>query len=120
MTRADAPTPHHEALVVAMALRHDGIDAEDSADLEEAIALSDRVVVLSAGPGTRPIGDFRIDLPRPRSLQIKTSPEFNAYTGKIREIFEGLGGRIAQRRQRGAQLGHDRRYQPRHRGTWTA
>ena len=27
-------------------------------DLEEAIALSDRVVVLSAGPGTRPIGDF--------------------------------------------------------------
>jgi len=33
---------------------------------EGAIALADRVVVLSAGPGTRPIGDFRIDLPRPR------------------------------------------------------
>ena len=37
-------------------------------DLEEAIALSDRVVVLSAGPGTRPIGDFKIDLPRPRDV----------------------------------------------------
>ncbi len=37
-------------------------------DLEEAIALSDRVVVLSAGPGTRPIGDYPIDLPRPRDV----------------------------------------------------
>jgi NitT/TauT family transport system ATP-binding protein len=37
-------------------------------DLEEAIALSDRVVVLSAGPATRPIGEFPIDLPRPRDV----------------------------------------------------
>ncbi len=37
-------------------------------DLEEAIALSDRVVVLSAGPATRPIGEFAIDLPRPRDV----------------------------------------------------
>ena len=37
-------------------------------DLEEAIALSDRVVVLSAGPETRPIGEYRIDLPRPRDV----------------------------------------------------
>src|SRR3954466_7022651 len=34
-------------------------------DLDEAIAMSDRVVVLSAGPATRPIGEFAIDLPRP-------------------------------------------------------
>ncbi len=46
-------------------------------DLEEAIALSDRVVVLSAGPGTRPIGDFRIDLPRPRDVsEIRMTPAF--------------------------------------------
>jgi NitT/TauT family transport system ATP-binding protein len=31
-------------------------------DLEEAIALSDRVVVLSAGPACHPIGEFDIDL----------------------------------------------------------
>jgi NitT/TauT family transport system ATP-binding protein len=37
-------------------------------DLEEAISLSDRVVVLSAGPATRPIGEFPIDLPRPRDV----------------------------------------------------
>ena len=37
-------------------------------DLEEAIALSDRVVVLSAGPATRPIGEFPIDLARPRDV----------------------------------------------------
>lgn len=37
-------------------------------DLEEAISLSDRVVVLSAGPETHPIGEFDIDLPRPRDV----------------------------------------------------
>ena len=46
-------------------------------DLEEAIALSDRVVVLSAGPATRPIGDFAIDLPRPRDVaEIRMTPRF--------------------------------------------
>ena len=46
-------------------------------DLEEAIALSDRVVVLSAGPGTHPIGDFKIDLPRPRDVsEIRMTPAF--------------------------------------------
>lgn len=46
-------------------------------DLEEAIALSDRVVVLSAGPGTRPIGEYRIDLPRPRDVaEIRLTPRF--------------------------------------------
>lgn len=38
-------------------------------DLEEAIALSDRVVVLSAGPASRPIAEFAVDLPRPRDVQ---------------------------------------------------
>jgi NitT/TauT family transport system ATP-binding protein len=46
-------------------------------DLEEAIALSDRVVVLSAGPATRPIGEFTIDLPRPRDVaEIRMTPRF--------------------------------------------
>jgi len=46
-------------------------------DLEEAIALSDRVVVLSAGPATHPIGEFSIDLPRPRDVaEIRLSPRF--------------------------------------------
>jgi NitT/TauT family transport system ATP-binding protein len=46
-------------------------------DLEEAIALSDRVVVLSAGPAARPIGEFMIDLPRPRDVaEIRHTPRF--------------------------------------------
>ena len=46
-------------------------------DLEEAIALSDRVIVLSAGPATRPIGEFTIDLPRPRDVnEIRLTPRF--------------------------------------------
>jgi NitT/TauT family transport system ATP-binding protein len=35
-------------------------------DLEEAIALSDRVVIMSAGPAARIIGDWRVPLARPR------------------------------------------------------
>jgi NitT/TauT family transport system ATP-binding protein len=46
-------------------------------DLDEAIAMSDRVVVLSAGPGTHPIGEFMIDLPRPRDVaEVRSQPRF--------------------------------------------
>jgi NitT/TauT family transport system ATP-binding protein len=46
-------------------------------DLDEAIAMSDRVVVLSAGPATRPIGEFEIDLARPRDVaEVRTQPRF--------------------------------------------
>lgn len=46
-------------------------------DLEEAISLSDRVVVLSAGPATFPIGEFVIDLPRPRDVsEIRLTKRF--------------------------------------------
>lgn len=37
-------------------------------DLDEAIALSDRVVVFSAGPAAHPLGEYDIDLPRPRDV----------------------------------------------------
>jgi NitT/TauT family transport system ATP-binding protein len=46
-------------------------------DLDEAIAMSDRVVVLSAGPATKPIGEFAIDLPRPRDVaEVRMHPRF--------------------------------------------
>ncbi|HEY5900878.1 MAG TPA: ABC transporter ATP-binding protein [Burkholderiales bacterium] len=46
-------------------------------DLEEAISLSDRVVVFSAGPQSHPIGEFAIDLPRPRDVaEIRLTPRF--------------------------------------------
>lgn len=46
-------------------------------DLEEAIALSDRVIVLTAGPGATVKGDYAIQLPRPRNVsEIRFNPEF--------------------------------------------
>jgi sulfonate transport system ATP-binding protein len=47
-------------------------------DLEEAIALSDRVVIMSAGPAARIIGDWNVALPRPRDIaEIKTERAFH-------------------------------------------
>lgn len=46
-------------------------------DLDEAIAMSDRVVILSAGPASHPIGEFTIDIERPRDVaEVKTTPRF--------------------------------------------
>ena len=47
-------------------------------DLEEAIALSDRVVIMSAGPSSRIIGDWTVTLPRPRDIsEVKLDPAFH-------------------------------------------
>ncbi len=46
-------------------------------DLEEAIALADRVVVFSAGPASRIVGDFKVELPRPRDVaEVRLTEEF--------------------------------------------
>ena len=50
--------------------------------IDEAIFLSDRVLVMSARPG-RILADIPIDLPRPRDLDIKRTPAFAAYEDQI-------------------------------------
>lgn len=53
-------------------------------DLEEAIALADRVVIMSAGPAARIIGDFKVALPRPRDpTEVRHQPEFHALYKQI-------------------------------------
>jgi NitT/TauT family transport system ATP-binding protein len=53
-------------------------------DLEEAIALSDRVIVLSAGPETHPIAEFVIDLPRPRDMfEVRVTEQYIEYNKQI-------------------------------------
>jgi NitT/TauT family transport system ATP-binding protein len=48
-------------------------------DLEEAIALSDRVVIMSAGPAARIMGDWRVTLARPRDIsEVKMDPAFHS------------------------------------------
>jgi len=71
-------------------------------DLEEAISLSDRVVVLSAGPASHPIGDYTIDLPRPRDVaEIRLTPHFIEIHTKIWRAMkeEVLKGYAQQQRQ---------------------
>jgi NitT/TauT family transport system ATP-binding protein len=71
-------------------------------DLEEAISLSDRVVVLSAGPATHPIGEFAIDLPRPRDVaEIRLTPRFIELYDRIwRAMKEEVLKGYAQTRNR--------------------
>jgi len=73
-------------------------------DLDEAIAMSDRVVVLSAGPATHPIGEFAIDLARPRDVaEVRTQPRFVELHTQIWEVLrdEVLKG-YAQQLKKGA------------------
>ena len=70
-------------------------------DLDEAIAMSDRVVVLSAGPGTHPIGEFPIDLPRPRDVaEVRMQPRFIELHAAIWAVLrdEVLKGYAQQKR----------------------
>jgi len=53
-------------------------------DLEEAIALADRVVIMSAGPKARIIGDWRVPLARPRDiLEVRLEKEFHSLHREI-------------------------------------
>lgn len=58
-------------------------------NIQEAVYLSDRVVVLSPHPG-RVSAIVDIDLPRPRPIEMKETQEFNALVSKVRNSFEGV------------------------------
>ena len=58
-------------------------------DLEEAIALADRVVIMSAGPSARIIGDWRVTLPRPRDIfEVRLDKEFHALHREISSVLK--------------------------------
>jgi NitT/TauT family transport system ATP-binding protein len=59
-------------------------------DLDEAISLSDDVLLLSAGPRSRLLGRYAVDLPRPRNLiDIKMEPRFH-------ELFRSIWSDLRQ------------------------
>ena len=69
-------------------------------DLEEAIALSDRVVIMSSGPSATIIGDHSITLARPRdAMDVRLDPSFHALH---KRIWEQLRGEVMKAYQGGA------------------
>lgn len=61
-------------------------------DLEEAVALSDRVVLLGNGPRAHVKGRWEIDLPRPRDLlRVKEEPQFATTT---RQLWDALSEEV--------------------------
>jgi NitT/TauT family transport system ATP-binding protein len=58
-------------------------------DLEEAIALADRVVIMSAGPSSRIIGDWRVPLQRPRDIsEVRLEKEFHELHREIWNVLK--------------------------------
>ena len=58
--------------------------------IEEAVYLSDRVVVLSRRPGTV-AASLAIDLPRPRRLEVKRTREAFEWSARVRLALEAAG-----------------------------
>jgi NitT/TauT family transport system ATP-binding protein len=58
--------------------------------ISEAVFLADRVLVMSRSPG-RIVDIIEVNLPRPRPLSVRETPEFTRHLAHIRELFEGFG-----------------------------
>ena len=71
-------------------------------DLEEAIALSDRVVIMSAGPAARIIGDWKVPLPRPRDISEITLDR--AFHELHREIWHALKAEVLKGYEQSARV----------------
>jgi NitT/TauT family transport system ATP-binding protein len=56
-------------------------------DIDEAVYLADRILVMSASPG-RVIADIPVTLARPRLLAIRNDPDFTAYRQKIWDLLQ--------------------------------
>ena len=54
--------------------------------IDEAVLLGDRVVIMTAHPGTKK-AEFEVDLPRPRDISTTATPRFAALTGAIWEAL---------------------------------
>lgn len=70
-------------------------------DIEEAIFLADRVLVMSAGPG-RILTDIDIDLPRPRNDEILTTVEYLALKKRCLDLIRAESLRAFERQSRTA------------------
>jgi NitT/TauT family transport system ATP-binding protein len=83
----DAMTRERMNLYLADVCRRERISALlITHSFEEAVLLSDRIIVLSERPGTV-VAELAVDLPRPRSLHTLGLPEFQRLTQVVRSYF---------------------------------
>ncbi|WP_082985434.1 ABC transporter ATP-binding protein [Orrella dioscoreae] len=61
--------------------------------IPEAVLLSDRVLVMSTRPGSV-VEDYRVDLPRPRTLDTLSDPAFVAATQHLRRHFSAPAAQV--------------------------
>jgi NitT/TauT family transport system ATP-binding protein len=59
--------------------------------IQEAVFLSDLVIVMSARPG-RVLEQIAIDLPRPRTMELMSAVRVGEYTLQIRALLASAGG----------------------------
>ncbi|MBB6307280.1 NitT/TauT family transport system ATP-binding protein [Xanthobacter tagetidis] len=71
-------------------------------DLEEAIALADRVVIMGAGPASRIIGEWRVPIARPRDMDVRLDAAFHQLH---REIWSALKDEVVKGYQQSESVG---------------
>jgi ABC-type nitrate/sulfonate/bicarbonate transport system ATPase subunit len=86
-----------QELLLALWERHQQTVLFVTHDIEEAVLLADRVCVMTARPG-RIKKSIAVRMPRPRSIESTTSPEFNALRREVLELIREESLRAAMER----------------------
>ena len=83
----DAITRRHAQAWLESAWSGEGAGLFITHSLDEAVAVADRVVVMGER-GHCPAGEVRVDIPRPRTGQVRHSPEFTALVARVADLLE--------------------------------
>jgi ABC-type nitrate/sulfonate/bicarbonate transport system ATPase subunit len=86
-----------QELLLALWERHHQTVLFITHDIEEAVLLADRVCVMTARPG-RIKKSIEVRMPRPRSIELTTSPEFNALRRQVLDLIREESLRAAMER----------------------
>jgi len=88
-----------QELLLALWERHQQTVLFVTHDIEEAILLADRVCVMTARPG-RIKKSIEVRMPRPRSIESTTSPEFNTLRREVLDLIREESVRAAMETER--------------------
>ena len=88
-----------QELLLALWERHQQTVLFVTHDIEEAVLLADRVCVMTARPG-RIKKSIEVRMPRPRSIESTTSPEFNALRREVLDLIRDESVRAAMETER--------------------